>query len=96
MSQSPKKGQAATVNAVAASTSDTLLIAAGAGPNGRMIFNDSTAILYLRFGAGASASNHTTQIAPGGFYQAPNDNNYAGQINGAWASATGNARITVW
>lgn len=60
----------------------------------RYVFNDSSAILYLKFGAGASATSHTVQVAAGGFYEFPFRPLYNGQVTGAWASATGAARLT--
>ena len=67
-----------------------------ANPNRRAfsVFNDSTAVLYLKLGGTASTSSYTVQIAAGGFYELPATWGYAGVVDGIWASATGNARVT--
>jgi len=62
---------------------------------GRTIFNDSTQVLYVKYGATASASSYTVQIAAGGYYEFPRPI-YAGQVDGIWASANGSARLTGW
>lgn len=92
--------QTATPASVPASTSSVELFAAvypsqGGQSNGRAIFNDSTAVLYVLFGAGASTSTYTVQIGPGGYYEFPAPM-YCGEVDGIWASATGNARTTAW
>jgi len=61
----------------------------------RTIFNDSTSMLFVKFGAVASASDYTVQIAAGAFFEFPSPL-YAGQVDGIWASANGNARLTTW
>lgn len=88
--------QTATLANVASSATSVTLFGASAGyVNGRAVFNDSTAVLYLKFGAVASATSYTVQIAPNGYYEFPRPA-YAGQVDGIWASANGNARTTAW
>jgi hypothetical protein len=73
------------------------LIAAGTGLNGRIIYNSSTAILYLAFGSGASTSNYTVQIAAQGTYDLGRGTDmYGGLVTGAWASVNGTALVTTW
>ncbi len=86
--------QSATVTSVASSASSVNLFAAGK-VNGRSIYNDSTAVLYVKFGATASTSSYTLQIPAGGFFEFPVPM-YNGQVDGIWASANGNARLTSW
>jgi hypothetical protein len=85
----------ATVSSVAGSATAVTLFAAGAGNDAaaRTIFNDSTALLYVKFGATASVTDYTVQIPPGGYYEAPAPV-YDGLVTGIWAAATGNARLT--
>ncbi len=91
--------QAATVTSVAAAAASTELFAEAfqaLGPvNGRAVFNDSAAVLYLKFGTGASETSYTVQIAAGGYYEFPQPL-YAGEADGIWASADGSARLTSW
>lgn len=83
---------AANITNVAASTSSTLLLAANVNRMGATIFNASTAILYLKFGTGASINSYTTRMSANSYYEVPF--NYSGVLNGAWASTNGYAYVT--
>jgi hypothetical protein len=88
--------EAAVTASVASANADTSLFAAATGrTNGRTVWNDSTAVLYLKYGTGASASSYTVQLAAGAYYEFPQPV-YGGAVNGYWASANGNARLTSW
>jgi hypothetical protein len=80
---------------VASANTNTNLFAAASGTNARTIYNDSTAVLYVKFGTTATNSSYTVQIAAGGYYEFPQPL-YAGNVDGIWASANGNARLTSW
>lgn len=84
----------ATLANVASSATNVTLFAA-ANANARTIYNDSTAVLYVKFGATASTTSYTVQIASQGYYEFPQPV-YTGQVDGIWASANGNARLTSW
>lgn len=79
---------------VASSATSVEILAANKDRNGFTLYNDSSAILYLLLSDGtASTSVYTTQVAAnGGFFEAPY--NYRGAVNGIWATANGNARVT--
>lgn len=79
-------------SSVAGSGSSASLLASNANRLGATIFNDSTAVLYLKLGATASTTSYSAQLAANAYYEVPF--NYTGAIDGIWASATGNARIT--
>lgn len=83
----------ATLANVASSASSVTLQASNANRRGWMVFNDSTAILYVKFGATASATSYVVQIPAGGYYEMPLPT-YTGVVDGIWASANGNARVT--
>lgn len=87
----------ASLSSVASSASNVTLFSAADPSNaeGRTIFNDSTAVLYVKFGATASTSSYTVQIPAGGYFEFPLPV-YCGQVDGIWASANGNARLTAW
>ena len=88
--------QSATLANVASSaTSVTIFAAATGNVRGRTVFNDSTAVLYLKFGATASATSYTVQLAASAFYEFPQPV-YGGLVDGIWAAANGNARVTSW
>jgi hypothetical protein len=80
---------------VPASTTSVPLFTAATPLDGRSVFNDSTSVLYLKFGAVASTSDYTVQIAAGGYFEFPPPL-YMGEVDGIWASANGNARLTSW
>jgi hypothetical protein len=87
---------AATLASVPSSATSVTLFAGGGGfVNGRVIYNDSTAVLYVAFAATASETAYTVQVAAGGFYEFPIPM-YGGVVSGIWASANGNARLTSW
>jgi hypothetical protein len=84
----------ATLSNVAASASSTAILASNANRKRVVIHNDSTATLYLKFGATASATSYTYLLYGGDTYESPSMPVYTGQIDGIWASATGSARVT--
>lgn len=82
-----------TVTSVASSASSVSLLASNTSAKLRTFYNDSTQVLYIKFGATASTTSYTVQVAAGGYYEVPQPL-YTGAIDGIWASANGNARIT--
>lgn len=92
VAQSPVAVSAA-VTSVAGSTSSVSLLAANSSRKGFIIYNDSTAILYVKLGATASTSSFTYRLTPNGIIT-ESAFGYTGAIDGIWVSATGNARIT--
>ena len=83
----------ATLANVAASATNVTLRASNTGRMGLTIFNDSTASLYIKFGATASATSFTVFVGPGAYYELPNPV-YTGIVDGIWTAAAGNARVT--
>lgn len=86
-----------TLANVAASASSVTLLAANAARLGAAIVNDSTSILYVKFGSTASATSFTVCLAGSvagvpAYYEVPFG--YVGIITGIWVSATGAARVT--
>lgn len=80
---------------VASSASDVTILAANAARKGAMIYNDSTAILYVLLASGTSStSNYSIQLPANGGSITLNPGEYTGIIKGIWASANGNARVT--
>lgn len=87
--------QSATLANVASSASSVTLFSASATVKGRVVWNDSTAVLYLKFGTTASSTSYTVQLAAGAYFEFPQPL-YAGRVDGIWAAANGNARTTEW
>jgi trimeric autotransporter adhesin len=90
----PATSSTATLTNVASSASSVQIVASNAGRKGFYVFNDSTQVLYLKFGTTASTSSYTVQVPGGGYYEMPNPTLYTGELDGIWASANGNARVT--
>lgn len=87
----------ATHSNVSAAASDTQLLAANTSRKpGSTIANDSTAILYIKLGTGASTTSYMAAVdgktTVPGIFNVPDG--YTGVVNGIWASATGSARVT--
>lgn len=87
-----KQSSTGTQTSVSASATTVTVLAANSSRVGAAVYNDSTALLYLKCGATASSTSHTVQIVAGGYWEAPYG--YTGIIDGIWASATGSARVT--
>ena len=82
----------ATLANVASSASSVTLISSNTARKGATIHNDSTQILYVKFGTTASATSYTVKMVADAYYEVPFG--YTGRIDGIWASANGNARTT--
>lgn len=83
----------ATLSNVAGSASSVTLLAANTNRRMAMFYNDSTAILYLKFGSTASTTSFTVKMFPEDYYELPLPV-YTGIVTGIWASATGACRVT--
>lgn len=83
----------ATLANVASSATNVTLQAANTSRKTLTVFNDSTQVLYVKHGATASTTSYTTQVGPLQLYELPQPV-YTGIVDGIWASANGNARVT--
>lgn len=86
-----------TTTVVPGNNATTTLLAANNARTGATIYNESTAILFLKLGSGGNLASFTLPIAGnsgngGGYYETPFG--YTGIITGIWASANGNAYVT--
>lgn len=86
------KAPTSATTSVAASATNVTLLASNNARAGATIYNDSTAILYVKLGATASTTSFAVALQSQEYYEVPFG--YTGIIDGIWASATGNARIT--
>lgn len=78
---------------VASSATVIDLVAANASRRALKIFNESTAVLYVKDGNACSITDYSVQVAAGGYYEWPLPI-YTGKVTGLWASANGAAQIT--
>lgn len=85
------KASTAALSNVAGSASSVTLKAANADRRALIIVNESSATLYIKFGATASATDYTYQLQAGDTHR---EELYTGIVDGIWASATGAARVT--
>lgn len=87
----PRQGVITRVTSAAA---DTLILAFNNDRNGAIIYNESTAILYLNLSKSTSTvTNYSVQIAAGGNFRLERTD-YCGEIRGIWAAANGAAMVT--
>jgi hypothetical protein len=86
------RADTATLSNVASSATSVTILATNTGRLGCSIQNDSTEVLYLKFGTTASSTSYTVKMAADAHYEVPFG--YTGRIDGIWASANGNARVT--
>jgi hypothetical protein len=79
---------------VAASTTNTILLPSNTLRLGATIYNDASALLYVKLGVSASLSDFTVKLFPLSYYEVPF--NYIGQIDAVWSLASngGFARIS--
>ena len=98
VTSTPTKSATATLSNVAASVTSVTILASNANRLGATIYNDSSSLLYLKFGSTASSTSFTVPMlgnstaGAAAYYEVPA--NYTGIITGIWVSATGNARVT--
>ncbi|MEH2086123.1 hypothetical protein [Nostoc sp.] len=80
-----------TPTTVASSITSVTILAANSNRKGATIWNDSTANLFIEFGATATASAFTARLSASGYYEVPFY--YTGVISGIWSAANGNALV---
>ena len=83
----------ATLANVSGSATNVTLRASNALRLGLLLFNDSTASCYVKFGATASATSFTVFLGPGAYYELPHPC-YTGIVDGIWTAAAGTMRVT--
>ena len=86
-------GANATVSQVASSSSNVTLQASNALRRGLCVHNNSTQVLYIKFGTTASTTSYTVKVAADGYYEMP-ANLYTGRVDAVWAAANGYAYVT--
>lgn len=85
--------QTPIVTSVAGSAVAVNLLVANLNARQRIIHNDSTAILFMKYGAGASTTDYSVRLSSQAMFVFPLPL-YVGLVTGVWQSATGAARIT--
>ena len=86
VSVGPAPGTSA-LTSVAAAVTSTVILAANASRKQVLVFNDSSANLYLGLTSSAvSVTSYTVKISPGGYYEVPWPV-WTGQLTGLWDAA---------
>lgn len=80
-----------TPTTVASSATSVTLLSSNSNRKGATFWNESTANLFIEFGATATLIAFTAKLSPGGYYEVPF--HYTGVISGIWAAANGNALV---
>jgi inorganic triphosphatase YgiF len=84
----------ATLTNVVDSNVSAQLLAANTARKGVIIENDSSAIMYVKYGTTASTTSFTVKIAANARWEMSRPI-YLGRIDAVWASdSTGSARVT--
>ena len=86
------KASTSVVTSVPAAVTNTVVLT----PNQNRIFasfyNNGAKTMYIKLGTGASTSVYTIQLFSGSYWEVPQD--YQGEIDAVWGSASGNALVT--
>lgn len=80
-----------TLANVSGSASSVTLVASNTDRRKVIMYNDSTADCYVKYGTTASATSFTWLMAAGSHIE---EDCYNGIITGIWTSATGSMRVT--
>jgi hypothetical protein len=78
---------------VASSASSVNLVTTNPNRKRVNIANDSTQVLFIKFGTTASATSYTYRLTSNTSISIASEE-WSGNIDGIWSSANGNARIT--
>lgn len=88
----PPTSSTATTTIVAAATVSTVLLAANLNRKGAFFHSGSNAIISVKLGTGATATDRAFPLGLGDYYELPF--NYTGVITGVWSAVNGNVVVT--
>jgi hypothetical protein len=91
VTSTPEKASSVTISRVATSTTSATLISSNSSRKKAVIVNDSTSILYVKYGTTASATSYTYKLQSDDTLE---ETNYTGRIDGILDTGTGNAQTT--
>lgn len=88
-------GVTATLSNVTADVASVMLLDARASRIGFVFYNDSTSLVYVKFGTTASTTSFTKLLLPRESWATANVGaNWVGRIDAIWVSADGTMRVT--
>jgi hypothetical protein len=82
----------AAVTSVADNASSTTLLSSSATRKGFRIQNTSSAVLYVKYGTTATASDYTARLIQYAYLE---ENHYHGRVDGIWASDPGDGAALI-
>lgn len=88
-----EKSSTASVATVSASATAVTVLVSNALRKGFIIYNDSTEIVYIKFGSSAATNDFTFKLFPESAYEHTN-NLYTGVITAIWVNAVGVLEVT--
>jgi len=88
----PNHTPVSNVFKVQANTSPITIVPENHDRRGVTIFNDSSAILYIKLGSNITSDDFSLRLPSYAYYESPYG--YSGIITGYWASTNGYARMT--
>jgi len=83
----------ATVSRVATSGTVATLAASNSSRKGLDVQNESSGILYVKFGSAATTTDYTLQIPAGGYWEMPT-RRYTGIVTGILSTGSSSAQVT--
>ncbi|HEY0029139.1 MAG TPA: hypothetical protein VGC65_00160 [Bacteroidia bacterium] len=86
-----KKATGAAVTRVPASIASVQMLAANLDRASAIIVNESTSVLYLKYGAAATNIDYSLVLQEN---EIAIIDDYTGRIDGVWIAAVGNAQVT--
>lgn len=92
---SERTGLTGTLTNTSVATSSTTLAASSTSRRGVVVHNDSSQVLFLKYGTSASSTSYTFLVQPGEHWWMPMPL-YTGAVTGIAGAATGTWRITTW
>lgn len=93
----PTKSGTGTVAGVDDSATSVTLLAANTSREGVQVHNNSTSVMYIKYGGAASIASggYTVQIPASGYWEMPGPSIYTGVLHAIWSANTaGYANVT--
>lgn len=91
----PVTATTATLTNTASSATNVTVQASNASRKGLILYNDSTQVAYVKFGATASSTSFTVYLLPNASYEM-GPTVYSGIVDAIWVAANGSMRATEW
>jgi hypothetical protein len=87
------RASSSTVTLVASRDTNGVILATNLMRKMATVYNNSTSVLFIKYGAEAALNSFTLKIGAGDYLELPYPC-YTGQIDGFWEAINGNAMVT--